>query len=132
MWAKLKRAFDFNDKTTVFTYGDTIYNPSGGELSRDVVVHESVHEQQQLMLKRWWRSGARAWWNLYIKDPEFRLAQELQAYQTQYFFLLQGGMNRDRLAKRISDMAYSLSSPMYGNIISYADAVRRIRDNSLT
>lgn len=127
MWRKLKSLFDFDDRTTVFTYGDAIYNPSGNQLSEDVIVHESVHIQQQLELNRWWRSGAREWWNRFIKDPKFRLEQEMQAYQTQYYFLLQRGMNRDQLAKRVSDMAYAMSSPMYGNVISYADAIRQIR-----
>ena len=127
IWARAKKVFDFDDKKTVFTYGDTLYNPSGGNLSNDVVLHESVHSRQQAALNHWYWSGARAWWNRYIKDPQFRVEQEIEAYQMQYQFLLQSGMNREALAKRLSDMAYSMSSKMYGNIIGYAEAIRRIR-----
>jgi len=99
----------------VFTYGDTLYNPTGGEISDDLMAHEEEHEKQQA------RIGIDNWWNLYLKNRAFRLTQELEAYRTQTK-LLKTKYNRAYWKPRVQEMARNLSSPLYGNIIKFKDA----------
>ena len=67
--------------TVVYTYGDTVYIPNGEALSDDLEVHEAVHIKQQAEM------GAEEWWKKFLEDPEFRLSQELEAYQAQWEYI---------------------------------------------
>lgn len=80
--AQAKFGVNFFRDGVVFTYGDTIHVYKGG-LTPDLVVHESMHIQQQ----KHYRGGAQGWWMDYIRDPEFRLEQELQAYRAQWNYV---------------------------------------------
>lgn len=101
---------------TCVTYGDTCY--AGFPLTPDLEVHELVHVMQQ--------SNPEAWWDRYLADPAFRLDQELAAYRQQYKFAKTILNNRNTLFKLRDKIARDLASPMYGNIISYADAFKEI------
>ena len=68
------------EKGTVFTYGDTIYNPSDAKFPVHLLVHEGTHEKQQ-------GSNPKEWWDKYLVDLEFRFEQELEAYSAQYKFI---------------------------------------------
>ena len=113
---EIAEVFDLSGRTAVFTYGDTIFNPYKCIMPKDLIVHEKVHIKQQ---------GDRPdlWWNMYMKDQEFRLKQELEAYQTQFKFYKSVNKGWMSFLKRI---AFDLSSPMYGNIINYAKAFELI------
>lgn len=74
-YAKIKEILNPPD-TVCFTYGSTIYNPSGNEIKDDLLIHEQVHEKQQ--------TNPEEWWDRYLIDKDFRLEQELEAYATQY------------------------------------------------
>lgn len=76
--AAFGRGADF-DTGTVFTYGDTIH-VKNGRLSGDLVAHETTHVVQQTT----YPGGPGAWWKRYIEDPQFRLAQEMEAYARQW------------------------------------------------
>ena len=67
-------------KTTVFCYGDTIFNPSGGEVPEDVIFHEQVHSDRQ-------GNDPKGWWLKYINDRDFRLKEEVLAFGGQYAFI---------------------------------------------
>jgi hypothetical protein len=127
IWADVKRLFDFNEKTTVFTYGDTIYNPAGGNVSADIVAHESVHMAQQAAMNVWGHCGAWLWWKKYLRDPQFRLEQETEAYRYQYQFAVQQIKSREKLAEYLFFLASQLSDTMYGRIIGFNEAMRMIR-----
>lgn len=116
IWDKAKAAFDFNEKTTIFTYGDTIYNPAGINVSLDLHAHEQVHERQQASLKTLLVSGPKAWWKRYIKDPEFRFQQELEAYRAQYKYIKTQIKDRNKLHDYLVFIAKELKGPMYGNL----------------
>ena len=100
----------------VFTYGDTLYCPSSDKIPPDLLVHETVHSLQQ-------GRQPEIWWDAYFKDPTFRLNEELKAYRNQFQFYKKKNKAWMPFLKRI---ASDLSSPMYGNIISYKEAMSKI------
>src|SRR5712664_3852417 len=61
---------------TIFTYGDTIYNPGGGELTHALLAHEWIHSVRQ--------TDPQAWWDLYLTDTKFLLSEELLAHRAEY------------------------------------------------
>lgn len=107
---------------TVFTYGNDIYNPGGGFIADHLLVHEQIHAQQQA-------GKPETWWNKYLIDPKFRTEQELEAYRAQYLFAKSALKDRNKLAIFLHTIALDLSSPIYGNILSYIDAVKEIRND---
>ena len=100
-YEEIKKAFDLTKSRPIFTYGDTVYNPYKASISPDLMVHEEVHNIQQ----SGYVGGSDAWWNTYIsikdKNSRYRL---------------------------LHTMATDLSSAMYGHVISYTEAIKRIRD----
>jgi len=97
-------------ETAIYTYGDTIYT-ANTNLSPDLVHHEEVHERQQREM------GVDKWWTRYLEDAEFRLSQEVEAYQEQYKYM-QHNYSRDQRRDVLAHIVRSLSSPMYGGLVS--------------
>ena len=114
---EIDEKFHVKGKDIAYTYGDTVYIPMGGGLPDHVKFHENVHMKQQSVM------GPEAWWRIYIDDKSFRLDQELQAYQAQYWFL-KYGKRHDRSQRRdiLRAIAGDLAGPMYGNLLSHATA----------
>ena len=110
------------DTGTVFTVGDTIY--AKHLMPEHLVVHEKTHIKQQK------KYGTMAWWAKYLESDEFRLEQELQAYRNQYRWAKKNIKSRDDRAKLLRSIALDLSGTMYGNIISYQEAVTKILNGS--
>lgn len=104
-----------NIRDICYTYGDICYTPTN--LSKDLEVHEEVHSRQQ-------GDNPDAWWFKYGNDPEFRYAQELEAYRAQYAYLRK--VNKRKAFKIATYLARDLSSPMYGGICSYQKALLEI------
>lgn len=106
-------------KGVVFTYGDTIFSPDSLDLPRELVIHEQVHSDQQA-------KEPEAWWLKYLDDDDFRLNQEVEAYRKQYDACADYPRAlRRRILRRL---AADLASPMYGCIISEAQAERLIKN----
>lgn len=105
------------DNGVIFTYGDTIYCKY--ELPPNKIEHEATHIKQQ-------GKNPKKWWKRYFKDTEFRLEQEKEAYLAENKVV---NLITDReLRFRIKEQnARDLSSSMYGNIISYTDALRLLK-----
>ncbi len=103
----------------VFTYGDTIYNPHGGEIEDHLEIHELTHSKQQKEI------GVKEWWSKYLVDTKFRLEQEVEAYRAQYWFVfkLYGRGAATALLRAISN---DLASPMYGSILNHKSARKEI------
>lgn len=112
---RAKFGIDWN-KGIIITYKGNIYCKT--DISEDLVVHESVHIKQQ--------SEDPEWWDKYLADINFRLAQEVEAYRAQYNFIKE---NYDRNTRRnaLKRIASDLSSSIYGNIISFEDAKNIIK-----
>ncbi len=118
------KLFRVSFEDTIFTYGPTIHAKYPEKVTPDIIAHESVHIRQQ-------GGDPAAWWMKYLYDPHFRLAQEIEAYRAQYSFMLkEKTLNpRQTLPNFVHRMAILLSGKMYGNIITYRDAVKKIKEN---
>ena len=108
----------------VFTYGSTIFNPSGKSLTPDLINHESVHIKQQ-------GKEPEKWWTLYLDDPLFRGAMEIPGSQVQYFTAKKYIKDRNRLHAYLVQLAKNLSSPTYGGIMTFQEAINAIKDEQL-
>lgn len=108
------------DKTTTFCYGDTIYNPHNVPITPDLEVHEEVHQKQQ-------GKNPEIWWYRYLKDSDFRLSQELEAYGEQYAFVKRHVKEPKLLDWFKEQAAFALSGSVYGNLLSYGQAESKLR-----
>ena len=120
VWDKLVKAFGVEWGTICVAYDKDIYCGDKANLSTDVIVHESVHLARQ-------EKDPVQWWENYMKNKEFRFAEELIAYHTQYDYLKNNVKDRNRLARYLFNLARDLSGPMYGNVVSYSEAMRLIK-----
>lgn len=118
---EIARRFNLKGAKPIFTFGDIIYNPHDGEITEDLIAHEEVHCKQHESY------GIDAWWTRYLDDAEFRLSQEVPAYQAQYKKLLT--MPRDYRRARTKMIVADLSGPMYGNLITKEQALKLITQN---
>lgn len=124
IWDECVKAFgEENIKDAVFPYGDMLYNPSKGPVPDHLEVHEAVHMDQQQHDE----SVAAIWWKRYIADVPFRIEQEVEACQAQYKFICTKVKDKNARFRNLHILAQLLASPMYGNVISYMDALRKIR-----
>jgi hypothetical protein len=118
------KTFDIpKDRPTFFTYGDTCYNPSKVGIPKDLIVHETVHMEQQGANDQ----TAKKWWAKYLKDPEFRLSQEAEAYAKQYHFICKTLKDRNSRSILLWEIATILSGPLYGKAIDKTSAVALLR-----
>ena len=121
-YKEICKYFPIEGKTNiVFTYGNTLHNKGGGEITPDLFAHEQTHTRQQNEI------GIEEWWNRYFTDTQFRLEQELEAYQNQYKYAVEhyNRAERRRLLDRISK---DLASPIYGGIITKQEAKELIKN----
>lgn len=117
---ELRKHFTLKD-SIVFTYGNKLYNPGHGNIDVHLMIHEQTHSRQQAKYLT-----PAEWWGKYIKDPQFRLSQELEAYRNQYRSFIVG-KDRNRTFLFLHGIAQDLSSGMYGNAISYDKAKELIK-----
>lgn len=104
----------------IFTYGDTIYAPYiYFELPIELFVHEETHMKQQ-------NHEPKLWWGKYLASPDFRLEQELEAYRNQYHYFLKHN-DRNKAYFLLRRIAEDLASEMYGNIVSFDEAISLIK-----
>lgn len=98
----------------IFTYGDVIYVPQRGRpLPYHLMVHETTHRYQHEEA-----GGPELWWSRYLRDKEFRLDQEVKCYRRQW-----GAMTSRERQEHLHGIAKDLSGPMYGNLVTYEEAV---------
>lgn len=108
------------NKAIVFVYAPNIYSPAGIELRPDLIAHEEVHVTRQ-------GDDPQAWWDQYLVDTDFRLREELIAYQAQYAYMVEH-YSRERRRGILSSIAKDLSGPMYGGIITKQQAIKLIKN----
>lgn len=109
------------DDGVVWTYGDTIhtkYPINDGSL----IEHECTHIKQQKKI------GVIEWWDKYLEDEEFRFTQELEAYQAQWKWIKKNVKGRNDQFKMLTKIARDLSGTMYGNLITYQEALTKIKN----
>ena len=126
-WETVSKKFDLKSDDKIFyTYGDCIYSPAKIIPTDDLIRHEETHGDQQEHNEE----SAKIWWEKYLHDPDFRVAQETEAYGAQYRFICEKYKQRDIRAKYMHHFAKSLSGPIYGHCISYSEATKQIREFS--
>lgn len=117
----IKAAFSLGDRPILFTYGDTIFNVTLRRLPNHLITHEATHAKQQ-------GEDPAGWWEKYLQDPAFRTEQELEAYRAQYAHVRNETKDRNVLAKALHSLALDLSSSIYGNVLSWSEAMQKIRE----
>lgn len=115
-------AFNVRGRDVMFAYGGTIYNPMGTPVSPALMAHEAVHGERQ-------GAAPAGWWERYIADPKFRLDEEVPAHRAEYRWHRDhfGAANpvkgfRSALEFHHYEIARRLAGPLYGSLISLADA----------
>jgi hypothetical protein len=119
----IKKVFPITGKE-IFAYGNTIYNPTGVALPPWLIAHEEVHQAQQAGDPAWW-------WGHYLDDPQFRFEQELEAHIEEYRVFCTAPSDRTGRRLYLRNIARRLSSPMYGNMVSYDKARRLIKQGTM-
>jgi len=121
---KIKAKFQLHEGV-VFCYGSTLYNPNNGQIDDFILCHEEVHCGQQ-------GDNPEEWWDKYLNDKEFRLSQELEAYSAQYQFAKdkqkEGLIKAKTIDKILDKLALTLSSKIYGEILTFGQAKSKIRN----
>jgi len=117
---EIREKFGELPHTAVFTYGDTIYNPSSGFIDTYLLTHEETHQVQQ-------GDNPREWWRKYLADNKFRLDQEVSAYKNQYHHFCRNKKDPFKADKFLEIISSHLASSMYGNIITQDEAKNLIK-----
>lgn len=112
-----KKQFPITDGT-IFVFKDKIY--SNNEMPYDIVFHEIRHLQQQQQY------GADKWIKQYLEDKNFRLSVELDAYKHQLKKVKEIADEKEYLHILV-ECAQNISSPLYGDVISYAGAIKKLK-----
>jgi hypothetical protein len=125
VWEECLKFFPtIENHPVVFAWGDKLYNPNNANVTEDLIAHERVHSHQQNDIS----GGVEAWWKKYLLEPQFRLEQEIEAYQVQYYFQSNRLKDRNKLYRELHRYASVLSSPLYGNVITLSEAERLIKN----
>lgn len=95
---------------TIFAYNGDIY--CNYPLPPDLIIHEETHLKQQE------KYGLDTWVDYYLKDDDFRLKMELEAYRKQ----LASIKDRELRFHVKQDCIDSLTSSLYGNLLSKEEA----------
>lgn len=111
---------DAANPNVVFTYGDSVYVPSGKPLIAPIQAHEMIHSMRQVRAE----GGAKTWWDKYLVDTEFRLVEELAGHCAEYRAFSTMVKDRNEVARYLQLVANKLAAPLYGNLISPAQARR--------
>lgn len=124
MFDEASKLFGVTEKDIIFySYGDKIFSPAGKMPPDDLLIHEGVHAEQQAHDD----TGAKLWWQRYMIDPEWRVEQEAEAFGEQLRWLRRRFKDRNTIARYVHHMASSLSGPMYGKVVDYTEAAKRIK-----
>lgn len=103
-----------------YVFDGSIYNPSGKDISPDILHHESIHLKQQ-------GGDSAGWWQRYLEDEDFRQEQELAAYGEQYRYAKDNGVVGKLLGWALDNMSLALSSG-YRLSLTFGQAKSRIRN----
>lgn len=120
VWDALVAHFNPSWERTIVAYADTIY--AKHPVPPDIVAHEMIHLKQQGYRK----DKAKEWWTRYLKDPQFRYSQEVEAYQEQYRYLKRSVKDRNELARKLHKIAWDLAN-RYGLEVSLSEALKVIK-----
>lgn len=118
---EIEKKFDLTGLQPVFAFGNVIFNPHNIQIDQFLLTHEMTHQKQQ-------GNRPMEWWEKYLSDPLFRMEQELEAYRNQYSLFCKKVTDGNKRARYLHGIAISFSSKMYGNIISYSNAIKYVKN----
>lgn len=129
LWSIIDATFNVAGKPVIFAWGDTIFNPERINITKELHAHEEEHGRRQFAFPCeavGWELATELWWRKYIKDPRFRLQEEIPAHVEEYrmFCRLHRGGGAQKRALR--EIAGKLASPLYGGLITTGDAMWEI------
>lgn len=104
----------------IFAYGDRIYNPSGRPLGQHILAHENEHCQRQNA------QGVGSWWDAYMVNPQFRLAEEVLAHRIEWDTYQKYVTRLADQEDYLKTMVERLSGPLYGYLVTKAEAFNLI------
>jgi len=109
------------NKGVIFTWGNTIFNPSGIHVNENLYAHETVHRDHQAK-----GESVEKWWERYLDDVEFRLTEELPAHQLEYKTFCGRNKDRNHRVNYLHAVANRLASPLYGNVMTKQAAIKAL------
>lgn len=119
MFDEIDAVFKVRGKPVMFAWGNKIYAPmQQGQISKALLAHEQVHGDRQFATA----GGVEAWWRQYLEDRAFRLAEEIPAHRAELSHLLTKAKGPSMRAHALSRTAARLAAPLYGNLITIAEA----------
>lgn len=123
-WRLFKNKFklDFEDDMIIFPFDGVVYSIL--PITEDLIVHEQVHIEQQNKH----HNGSAGWCKHYVRDKDFMLSQEVEAYSEQYKFFVKTVKDRNQLNSRLRQIAGLLSGKIYGNVVSFEEALLLVKD----
>lgn len=130
-YAQLKEHFKLPPShNIVFAWGETMFSPNLKNVITDAIkAHEAAHGARQLSFAATGdaEQSVRAWWNRYIEEIAFRLDEEVIGHRAEFKHIQNsGGASRRDKEKALEWIASKLSSPLYGGLIMFNDAVREL------
>ncbi len=90
-------------------------------LPPEKIIHEAVHIRQQKAI------GVENWWHKFMVDSIFRLEQEIEAHREEARFIKKYIKDRNHANEFIIEIAKNLSGPIYGNIVTFQEAMKMIK-----
>lgn len=88
---------------------------------------KEMHEFTHLLQQQNYPTGPKGWWERYLSDKDFLLEQEIQAYKVETEWHKKHTKDRNAVHRAIHGNALTLSSSIYGGIISYSEAYKLIK-----
>src|SRR5258708_8978196 len=106
LWDEIAAAFPaVEQRSCLFAFGGTIYNPGNIPVPPELMAHELVHGARQ-------KDDIRGWWRRYIDDPVFRLKEEVQAHKAEVARAALGVKDRNRRVKSVWQAAAPPTPPL--------------------
>lgn len=121
---RIWQAFPFaKGRPILYCWGHTIYSSNGAVCGPEKMAHEAVHAARQ-------GDDVEGWWERYMVDSAFRLAEELPAHVAEYLILCEMDSGRGARRRALRAVAGALASPLYGGLLSLEKAKRLILDGA--
>lgn len=114
IWDKAVAVFGQLPNEVIFAWGNVIFCPGGGDVSPSLRAHEAVHGVRQ-------NGDPQGWWDRYLADPDFRLAEEIPAHRAEFRRAIRN-LSATEQHKVLARIANRLASPLYGGLVDYAGA----------
>ncbi len=109
----------------IYTVGSFLYNPDGVTIDPALMAHEQVHSTRQIV-----SGDINGWWGKYLEQPSFRFKEELYAHQREWEVIQTEFSSRQQRRKQLAFITERLSGPLYGRMVSKAEAHRLITGGS--